>query len=56
VMWFASEMKALVDDCVTINIFPPGYYYTPETGFKRYYEPKWFYEVCTDVFVCFSLV
>jgi asparagine synthase (glutamine-hydrolysing) len=43
-MWFASEMKALVDDCVTINIFPPGYYYTPETGFRRYYEPKWFYE------------
>jgi asparagine synthase (glutamine-hydrolysing) len=43
-MWFASEMKALVDDCVEIHIFPPGYYYTPETGFRRYYEPKWFYE------------
>jgi len=43
-MWFASEMKSLVDDCVEIYIFPPGYYYTPETGFKRYYEPKWFYE------------
>jgi len=43
-MWFASEMKALVDDCIEINIFPPGFYFTPETGFKRYYEPKWFYE------------
>jgi len=37
-------MKALVDDCVTINIFPPGHFYTPETGFIRYYQPKWFYD------------
>jgi asparagine synthase (glutamine-hydrolysing) len=40
-LWFASEMKALVEDCEEIAIFPPGSYYTPETGFVRYYEPSW---------------
>lgn len=40
-MWFASEMKSLCDACVDINVFPPGYYYTPETGFVKFYIPKW---------------
>ncbi len=43
-VWVASEMKALVDDCETFETFPPGHYYTPETGFKRYYEPVWWNE------------
>lgn len=40
-MWFASEMKSLCDACVDINVFPPGHYYTPETGFVKFYIPKW---------------
>lgn len=40
-MWFASEMKALIDDCPELAIFPPGTYYTPEAGFVRYYTPVW---------------
>lgn len=40
-MWFASEMKALVEDCEELQVFPPGTYYTPETGFVRYYNPVW---------------
>jgi len=40
-LWVASEMKALVEDCSEIKIFPPGHYYTPETGFVRYYNPVW---------------
>ena len=41
-IWFASEMKALADHCVEFSAFPPGHYYTPETGFVRYYKPDWF--------------
>jgi asparagine synthase (glutamine-hydrolysing) len=40
-MYFASEMKAIADQCKTFSTFPPGHYYTPETGFVKYYQPKW---------------
>ncbi|WP_298525367.1 asparagine synthase B [uncultured Christiangramia sp.] len=41
-MWFASEMKSLADSCTEFHAFPPGHYYTPKTGFVRYYSPEWF--------------
>ncbi|GGD25778.1 asparagine synthase B [Flavobacterium orientale] len=40
-MYFASEMKSIADQCKTFSTFPPGHYYTPETGFVKYYQPKW---------------
>lgn len=40
-IYFASEMKALSDQCQTFSTFPPGHYYTPQTGFVKYYRPKW---------------
>lgn len=40
-MYFASEMKALADQCTTFSTFPPGHYYTPETGFVKYYRPQY---------------
>ena len=40
-MYFASEMKAIADQCKTFSTFPPGHYYTQETGFVKYYQPKW---------------
>jgi len=40
-MFFASEMKALTDECDEFYPFPPGYYYTPEDGFVKYFNPKW---------------
>ncbi|MCB9232712.1 MAG: asparagine synthase B [Bacteroidia bacterium] len=40
--YFASEMKALTEQCEKVEAFPPGHYYTPETGFVRYYQPAWF--------------
>ncbi|KAL6050248.1 Asparagine synthetase [glutamine-hydrolyzing] [Balamuthia mandrillaris] len=40
-IWIASEMKALQDDCDEFSWFPPGHYYTPETGLQRYFEPIW---------------
>jgi asparagine synthase (glutamine-hydrolysing) len=40
-MYFASEMKALADQCKTFSTFPPGHYYTEKTGFVKYYQPKW---------------
>lgn len=43
-LWFASEMKVLIDDCETIELFPPGHYYTPEEGMVQFYKPKWFDE------------
>ncbi len=33
---FASEMKALIKDYDNVNVFPPGHYYTPEEGFKKF--------------------
>jgi asparagine synthase (glutamine-hydrolysing) len=39
--WFASEMKALLGVCNDVTSFPPGHYYTPETGFVLYYKPRW---------------
>lgn len=41
-IWFASEMKALADQCASLAAFPPGHYYTPETGFVEYYKPDWY--------------
>ncbi len=47
-LWFASEMKVLADQCVEFEAFPPGYYYTPTTGFVQYYKPLWYKEeTCT---------
>jgi asparagine synthase (glutamine-hydrolysing) len=41
-LWFASEMKALKDDCERVEEFPPGHYYSSETGeFRRYYNAPW---------------
>ena len=40
-MYFASEMKAIHDQCETPRAFPPGYYYTPSTGFVKYFHPAW---------------
>lgn len=41
-IWFASEMKALADQCTSFAAFPPGHYYTPQTGFVEYYKPDWY--------------
>ncbi len=40
-MFIASEMKSLADQCEEFKAFPPGHYYTPETGFVKYYQPQW---------------
>lgn len=41
--YFSSEMKVIIDDCdKELQTFPPGFYYTPETGFVRYYQPPYF--------------
>jgi asparagine synthase (glutamine-hydrolysing) len=40
-IYFASEMKAIADQCQTFATFPPGHYYTPKTGFVKYYRPQW---------------
>ncbi|KAG0597217.1 hypothetical protein M758_UG321500 [Ceratodon purpureus] len=44
-VWFASEMKALKDDCERFGTFPPGHIYSSkEGGLRRYYNPPWFNE------------
>jgi asparagine synthase (glutamine-hydrolysing) len=40
-LYFASEMKSIADQCVDFEAFPPGHYYTPETGLVNYYKPFW---------------
>ena len=47
----ASEMKALLDDCVSIEEFPPGHVLDSEVGATRaYYRPTWreFEEVAAE--------
>lgn len=40
--YVASEMKALIDVCKTIEDFPPGHYLDSEVGEPvRYYQPDW---------------
>lgn len=42
VTYFASELKALVDECDDIISFPPGHVYDSATGkLERYYNPSW---------------
>ncbi|KAF3794216.1 Asparagine synthetase glutamine-hydrolyzing 2 [Nymphaea thermarum] len=44
-IWFASEMKALSDDCEHFVSFPPGHIYSSKSGeHRRWYNPPWFAE------------
>jgi len=40
-VYFSSEMKPIADQCKTFSTFPPGHYYTPKTGFVKYYKPEY---------------
>lgn len=42
VFYVASEMKALINRCTQIHVFPPGHYYSSKTKtFVRYYQRDW---------------
>lgn len=42
VTYFASELKALHDECDKIISFPPGHFFDSATGkTERYYKPTW---------------
>lgn len=47
-LWFASEMKAIIDIVETIKEFPPGHYMIGLSNINyelcRYYNPIWNYE------------
>jgi len=44
--WFASELKALQDDCERFETVPPGYYYTSKTRkFEPYYKPAYYRDI-----------
>lgn len=48
-IYFASELKAIADQCSWFEAFPPGYYYTANTGLVKYYHVKYQnYENCSD--------
>jgi asparagine synthase (glutamine-hydrolysing) len=41
-VYFASELKALVDECDKIIAFPPGHVYdSKDQSTTRYYKPSW---------------
>lgn len=40
-VWFASESKALISVCDSVTEFPPGHYFTEESGFVKWYKPAW---------------
>ena len=39
--WFASELKALVGVCDSIEEIPPGHLFTPEGGIRRWFDAPW---------------
>ena len=41
-IWFASEMKCLIDDCMQLEQFRPGYTYSSASGGYRCASPKSF--------------
>jgi asparagine synthase (glutamine-hydrolysing) len=46
-IWFASEMKALVDDCRHVELVPPGHACcSDQHGFRilKWYTPRWEHE------------
>ncbi|XP_072996793.1 asparagine synthetase [glutamine-hydrolyzing] 2 [Typha latifolia] len=44
-IWFASEMKALSDDCERFVSFLPGHLYSSKRGgLQRWYNPQWYSE------------
>ncbi|CAI5991586.1 unnamed protein product [Closterium sp. NIES-64] len=55
-VWFASEMKALKDECERFEIFPPGKIYSSKQSewreqappMRQWYNPKWFDEHIPD--------
>ncbi|CAI5487715.1 unnamed protein product [Closterium sp. Naga37s-1] len=49
-VWFASEMKALKDECERFEIFPPGSIYSSKQAppMRRWYNPKWYDEHIPD--------
>lgn len=40
-LWVSSEMKGLVDVCVTFDDFPPGHYMTTDRKIQPWYTPAW---------------
>ncbi|XP_050083815.1 asparagine synthetase B [glutamine-hydrolyzing] [Anopheles aquasalis] len=47
-LWFASEMKCLVEHCREVQVFPPGHFFygrPEEYNPKRYYNPSWIKEI-----------
>ena len=41
-LWFASEMKAMVQHCPQLENFPPGHVFHSNTGLTtRFYSPDW---------------
>ena len=39
--YFSSEMKVIEDQVEDLKAFPPGHYFTKETGFVKYFKPVW---------------
>jgi asparagine synthase (glutamine-hydrolysing) len=48
-LYFSSEMKSIADQCTSFEAFPPGHYFSSDTGLVRYYKPKYHdRKNCTD--------
>src|ERR1700759_3387131 len=42
VVYFASELKAIIDECDKMILFPPGHVYdSRDNSTTRYYKPSW---------------
>ncbi len=49
--YFSSELKAIETECDNVKAFPPGHFFTEETGFVKYFQPKWEQlELCQEAY------
>jgi len=48
-LYFSSEMKSISDQCTSFEPFPPGHYFSSDSGLVKYYKPKYSdYRNCHD--------
>jgi asparagine synthase (glutamine-hydrolysing) len=41
-VWISSELKAIINDCARVEVFPPGHFYSSKTKqFELWYKPLW---------------
>ena len=50
-LYISSELKAIEDQVIELEAFPPGYFFSSKEGLVKYYNPTWLdYKNCNTEF------